>query len=161
MNTTPNFEVLSLQGSRRSGVEASPKRGDAQVARTPFLPPFYNRPADFDGTLKKSRYSQVRLLHDLGNHNGRQLRCLGGNEAPMSKDIQIQTFLERALMDLERIEREASIAGGELSVLACLADMTADEVREQLEFIKQTSRAPNAITKLSSPSSTAWMTSVR
>jgi hypothetical protein len=51
-----------------------------------------------------------------------------------------EVLLERALRDLNRIEDEATRAGGELSVLACLVDMAADEAREQLAILKQGSQ---------------------
>jgi hypothetical protein len=47
-----------------------------------------------------------------------------------------EVLLERALRDLSRIEDEATTAGGDLSVLACLVDMAADEAREQLAMLK-------------------------
>jgi hypothetical protein len=48
-----------------------------------------------------------------------------------------EALLDRALRDLNRIEDEAARAGGELSVLACLVDMAADEAREQLAMLKE------------------------
>jgi len=53
-----------------------------------------------------------------------------------------EVLLERALRDLDRIEDEATRAGGELSVLACLVDMAADEAREQLGILKQAAQEP-------------------
>jgi hypothetical protein len=55
-----------------------------------------------------------------------------------------EVLLERALRDLSRIEDEATRAGGDLSVLACLADMAADEAREQLSMLKQQSQKQSA-----------------
>ena len=55
----------------------------------------------------------------------------------LPQDIMNEVLLERALRDLNRIEDEATRAGGELSVLACLVDMAADEAREQLTVLKQ------------------------
>jgi hypothetical protein len=55
----------------------------------------------------------------------------------LPQDIMNAVLLERALRDLSRIEDEATRVGGELSVLACLVDMAADEAREQLAILKQ------------------------
>jgi hypothetical protein len=52
-----------------------------------------------------------------------------------------EVLLERALRDLSRIEDDAARAGGDLSVLACLVDMAADEAREQLAILKQEAAA--------------------
>jgi hypothetical protein len=46
------------------------------------------------------------------------------------QNITNEILLERALRDLDRIEDESTRAGGELSILACLVDMAADEVRD-------------------------------
>ena len=48
-----------------------------------------------------------------------------------------EILLERALSDLRRIEAEAGRAGGDLSILACLVDMAADEAREQLATLRK------------------------
>ena len=55
----------------------------------------------------------------------------------MAQDLTNEVLLERALRDLSRIEDEAARAGGDLSVLACLVDMAADEAREQLAMLKR------------------------
>ena len=60
----------------------------------------------------------------------------------MPQNIMNEILLERALRDLDRIEDEAARAGGELSVLACLVDMAADEAREQLGILKQAAQKP-------------------
>ena len=61
-------------------------------------------------------------------------------DARLPQDIMNEVLLERALRDLHRIENEATRSGGELSVLACLVDMAADEAREQLAILRQGSQ---------------------
>ena len=60
----------------------------------------------------------------------------------MPQDIMNEVLLARALRDLDRIVDEAARAGGDLSVLACLVDMAADEAREQLAMLKQAGQKP-------------------
>jgi hypothetical protein len=60
----------------------------------------------------------------------------------LAQDLTNDVMLERALRDLIRIEEEAARAGGDFSVLACLVDMAADEVREQLDMRKRETRKP-------------------
>jgi hypothetical protein len=79
----------------------------------------------------------------LGNQGERSLNILGANRRiqGLAQEMTNEVLLERALRDLNRIEDEAGSAGGELSVLACLVDMAADEAREQLAMLKRGSQA--------------------
>jgi hypothetical protein len=60
---------------------------------------------------------------------GRSLPGHGGlpKDLRLPQDSMPRFSLERALRGLNRIEDEAAGAGGDLSVLACLVDMAADE----------------------------------